>query len=361
VTYNGAFLDLTGTTHGILVKQGSGTLDIGGASTYTGATSINNGTIQLTTGNNRLPAGTILNIGQSASSNLGTLDLHGLNQQIAGLTSTPGTNSSASTNTITSTSTAATLTINGTGSYSYGTNSAANSGVIMGPVSLVMEGGGTETLGGSNSYTGSTTVSGATLIVSGSLTSTSSVSVSSGTLELSASNAIANSAPLTLSTGVLLDATNNKATFASLTTSGASTLDLGVSSTASILNFGDSHGIAWSGTLTIANWNGTTTSGGPDEVFFGSSAGGLTSTQLGDIAFLNPTINGVAKTGDYNANILSTGQIVAVVPEPATWAAMLSGLAALVLIECRRSRRRGAPMPDSRRPKQLGRLRSNRL
>jgi len=342
LTYNGVFQDLT--TGGILVKQGAGTLDIGGANTYTGATSINNGTIQLTTGNNRLPTGTLLSLGQASSVNLGTLDLNGFSQQVAGLQSTVGTNSTSGTsNAIINTSaTPATLTVNGNGNYTYGSGTLTNTGVINGAISMVFNGGGTETLGGASGYTGSTTVNNANLVVSGSLNGTSSLSVTSGTLQLGSNNGInhTNPAPLSLSTGVLNTA-GNKASFADLTATGASTIDLGVGSTSSLLNFADSHNDIWSGTLTIADWNGSFSGGGPDEIFFGSSASGLTSTQLGDINFLNPTIGGVAETGDYSAAILSTGEVVAVsaVPEPATWATVLSGLAALILFQSRRDRR----------------------
>jgi autotransporter-associated beta strand protein len=115
-TFDGIIADKT--SNGILVKQVTGTLILGGASTYTGSTSINNGTIKLQTGNDRLPIGTTLNIGQATSTNLGTFDLNGFNQQIAGLVSTSGTNTTTSKNTVTS-ATAATLTIGGSGDYSY--------------------------------------------------------------------------------------------------------------------------------------------------------------------------------------------------------------------------------------------------
>ncbi len=89
LSYNGVISDLS--NGGILVKQGAGTLALGGASTFSGNVSLNNGTIQLTTGANRLPTGTTLDIGQSASANLGTLDLNAQNQQVAGLNSVTGT------------------------------------------------------------------------------------------------------------------------------------------------------------------------------------------------------------------------------------------------------------------------------
>ena len=177
LTYNGVIANKSGET-GSWAKQGQGTLILSGASTYTGNTAINNGIVQLTTGNDRLPTGTVVSLGQAASTNLGTLDLNGRNQQIAGLNSTSGSNASASNNTVTSTA-AATLTVGGSGNYSYGDGTNANSGVIAGAISLVKEGSGTQTLGDTNTYTGTTTVSAGKLVINGNIT-TSITTVSSG-------------------------------------------------------------------------------------------------------------------------------------------------------------------------------------
>ncbi len=183
LVYNGAIADITGKT-GTWAKQGGGTLELGGVSSYTGGTAINNGTVKLTTGNDRLPTGTVVSLGQAASSNLGTLDLNGFNQQIAGLNSTTGTNTSSSKNTVTS-ATAATLTLGGSGTYSYGDGSNANSGVITGAIAVVKSGVGTQTFGDLNTYTGGTTVSGGILRVtntSGSATGSGNVFVSDSTI-----------------------------------------------------------------------------------------------------------------------------------------------------------------------------------
>ena len=177
---NSAIQNKTSET-GSWLKQGSGVVELGGAGTYTGATAINNGTVRLTTGNNRLPTTTILSLGQAASSNLGILNMNGFNQELAGLQSTAGTNAGASDNTITSSS-AATLTINNSADFTYGAGTAANSGVITGSISLVKQGAGTLTLGDANTYTGSTTVSSGSLLVNGSLAAGSAVSVNGGTL-----------------------------------------------------------------------------------------------------------------------------------------------------------------------------------
>jgi autotransporter-associated beta strand protein len=181
VIYNGVLQNLNGSTAGDLVKQGAGTLELGGASTYTDNTFINNGAIELSTAANRLPTTTVVSLGQASSANLGTLNLNGFNQTIAGLSSISGTNSGSSTNVVTS-STAATLTLNtaGSTSYSYSAGSAANSGVISGAIALVKNGSGTQILGGANTFTGGTTVNNGTLQVTGSLSG--GVSIAGGQL-----------------------------------------------------------------------------------------------------------------------------------------------------------------------------------
>jgi autotransporter-associated beta strand protein len=167
LTYNGIIADKPAST-GILVKQGSGTLSLGGVSTYSGNTFMNNGTVQLTTGDNRLPTGTVVNIGQSASANLGVFNLNGRNQEIAGLDSVSGINTSATLkNAVTNSGPAATLTLSGSGTYAYGDGSTNNSGMITGPINLMITGSGTQTLGDTNTYTGNTTVNAGTLALSG--------------------------------------------------------------------------------------------------------------------------------------------------------------------------------------------------
>lgn len=178
-TYNFAIADKVGET-GSWAKQGGGTLELGGVSTYTGNTFINNGVVVLSVGNDRLPTGTTVNLGQAASNNLGTLNLNGFNQEIAGLNSVTGTNAATNNNIVESTP-AATLTLSGSGDYSYGDGTNANSGVIRGAISLVKSGAGTQTLGDTNIYTGTTAINGGTLIVNGDQTAANgAVTVATG-------------------------------------------------------------------------------------------------------------------------------------------------------------------------------------
>ena len=181
--YNNAIANKGGEI-GSWAKQGQGTLELGGVSTYSGNTVINNGFLKLTTGNNRLPTGTVVSIGQASSGNLGTLDLNGRNQQISGLVSTTGTSTSTTLkNTVTSTA-AATLDINVAegATNSYGAGTAANSGVITGAISLKKSGLGTQTLGDTNTYTGTTTVDAGKLVINGSISTSTTTVNSTGTL-----------------------------------------------------------------------------------------------------------------------------------------------------------------------------------
>jgi hypothetical protein len=76
-----------------------------------------------------------------------------------------------------------------------------------------------------------------------------------------------------------------------------------------IVRFADSHDLAadWNGSLAITNWNGAAAGGGTDRVFVGTSAQGLTASQVSRIFFVNP--QGFPRA-NYPAQILSTGELV---------------------------------------------------
>ncbi len=238
LTYFGIIADDSFDAPGALTKQGSGTLSLGGVNTFSGALNVNNGILQLTNGNNRLPATAILNIGQSASANLGTFDLNGNNQQIAGLNSIPGTYAGASKNEVTSSTGSGTLTISGSGTYSFGDGSAANSGIIIGPVTVVMNGSGTQTLGDANSYTGNTIIQ-------------------QGTLALGINGLISSSPVIEIDGGATLDVS----VFTSgLTLDNSQTLKAGGTTSAGTIATGAGTGLALGPTssLQFSAFNGTT-------------------------------------------------------------------------------------------------------
>jgi autotransporter-associated beta strand protein len=287
LTYNGVIADLS--TGGVLVKQGKGTLALGGVSTYSGNTTNNNGTIQLTTGNNRLPIGTVFYMGSTA--NTCALDLAGHNQQIAGLNS-----QAATANTVTNSSaTPATLTISGSGSATYG---GATPGVIAGAVNLVVNGSIDQTLGGLNTYTGSTVISNtATLALNGtgSISGSLSITIAGGaTFDVSALTAA-----LTLGNSQTLTAGGNNGSVATINTATSAGLALGATGN---LQFSDYDGatppltVAGAGSLTLAAGNVVTVTvpGSPLTANGGDGSGNylLVSTGGGNTTAVNGTVPG---------------------------------------------------------------------
>lgn len=271
LSYNGAIANKIGEI-GAWAKQGGGTLALGGVSTYTGDTAINNGTVQLTTGNDRLPTTTTVSLGQAASANLGILDLNGRSQQIAGLNSVTGTNATATNNTVTS-STAATLTLGGSGSYSYGDGTDANSGVITGSITLVKSGSGTQTFGEANAYTGKTSITGGFIAGSGESIfgtnpgsfSADQITLDGGGVKATGSISFNSNRGITLgSGGGTLDTNGNSISLTNEVTGSGPLIKQGT------------------GTLTLLGANtysgGTTISGGTLQVGNGGTTGTLGST-----------------------------------------------------------------------------------
>ena len=302
LTYNGIIADKLAST-GILVKQGAGILSLGGVSTYSGNTFINNGTVQLTAGDNRLPTGSVVNIGQSASANLGEFDLNGRNQEIAGLDSVSGINTStAAKNSVTNSATAATLTLSGGGTYAYGDGSTNNSGIITGPIGLIKNSSGTQTLGDTNTYTGNTTVNAGTLALSGAglINKTPVITVAAGaTVDASART----DGTLTLASGQTLNGSGTVKgvlTVASLATvAPGSAAVLGVltvtsnttlggtnvmklnktSGTNDVLSAGGT--LTYGGMLNVTNLSGTLAAGDSFKLFNASGyAGSFSTTNL---------------------------------------------------------------------------------
>jgi autotransporter-associated beta strand protein len=148
----------------------------------------------------------------------------------------------------------------GSGAVSIGNNHASTtySGILSGSGSLVKTGNGTLTLSGANSYSSGTTIT-------------------SGTLALGASNSLPGSMTIgnaTLNMGGFTE------TLSTLDVTGNAIINLG---SGAALSFSNSNAIDWTGgTLHIT---GTFVSG--SSIRFGTTSGGLTSTQLALI-----TING---------------------------------------------------------------------
>ena len=183
-TINGVIADKLGAV-GKLTKSDTGTLILGGVSTYTGMTVVNNGMLKLADGDNRLPTATLLKLGASGSGTVAgttaTFDLNGRNQEIKGLESTISTLDQTSINTVTSAA-PATLTIGSSSgtTTTFGSEMVKNRGVITGALAVTKTGAGTQVLGGANTYTGVTTINAGTLAVTGSLLNTGTVLVNDG-------------------------------------------------------------------------------------------------------------------------------------------------------------------------------------
>jgi len=155
---------------------GAGTTIISGANTYAGDTRFHNtdsGVVRLAGGNDRLPTGTTLVFGGTATRGGSTLDLNGVDQTVAGITNDVRANVGTITNA--NTETKSTLTVSGTA-----TPANPFSGVIAGNLDLVKLGAGTLALTGANTFTGDTDVLGGTLLLEGSIGSSGVVTVGAG-------------------------------------------------------------------------------------------------------------------------------------------------------------------------------------
>ena len=284
-------------------KTTSGTVLLSGANTYTGSTTISAGTLQ--SANNAALSTT----GGVAVNSTGTLAVnYGGGSDY---TQTQVGTLLAKTTFGATTTALAFDTTNASGGATYSPALTMAAGVTK-------LGSNTLTLGGTNTYTGSTLVSSGTLLVSGSLANTLGVTVSGGsTLTLGATNAINPSATLTLSGGTFnTGGLSDSLAALTLTNASASSLDLG--SGASILLFSGINPVTGGAVLSITNW-----SFGSDSLRFTSNANLLSSSF---------TVNGGAAA--ILDNHLVTGYYE-VVPEPATWALLAFSLTTVLVFRRR--------------------------
>jgi autotransporter-associated beta strand protein len=361
---------------GLFDKTGTGTLTFTGSSgiTNTLGLQIDGGTVILdqasgantwngpiVVGNNTSAVGSsILQLAQSDQiadslavtvNNSGIFDLNGNNETIAGLTMTGGTvKSGAGTLSLSSSGGGVTTNASGniavisgnlqlqaaTSTFTIARGTAATdlavSAAISGSSSIVKTGAGILVFNGTtaDTFTRTVTVNAGTLTLSktagvNAIAGSGVIVNTGGTLMLGAANQISSSTAMTLAGGTfntngLHEGTATTAGLGTLTLSASSTINLGAGS--SIVAFTDSHTTSWtaSQTLSITNWSGSLAGNGTDQIYFGTTSSGLTSTQLNEIQFINPS--GLS-AGDYGAKLLPTGELVpfSAVPEPSTYAA----------------------------------------
>ncbi len=282
---------LAGTS---LVKQGAGILTLTGttANTYTGTTSINDGTVALgkTAGVNALGTGAVTvgdGIGAASSANLVLLANNQTAAAAAVTLNSDGrlalNNFSTSINTIAGTGLVDLAT---SGYLLVGANNGSSSfgGSITGTGTLEKAGTGSLTFNSTITYAGSLTLSGGTLLLNG-------IAANIGTLNIT----------------------------------GNSTIDFsGASATLNLTNLTISAGV----TLTIVNWSNAT------DYFFTSNWTGATLDLMGSAPMNQIAFNGFAAN---NTKWQSYDHQVTPVPEPATYGAVLLG-ALTVLSGLRRFR-----------------------
>ncbi|MBU6303342.1 MAG: autotransporter-associated beta strand repeat-containing protein [Verrucomicrobia bacterium] len=295
-TTSGTVFTLGGVISGSgsnLTIAGPGTVRIGGANnTYTGSTTISEGTLQLGAAGDRIPNGSATTVASGA-----TLDVNGQTETIGSLAG--GGN----------------VTL-GSGALTTGGNNTSTtySGTLSGSGTLTKEGTGTMTLSGTNTYTGATTVTGGTLEIA-------------SEENLGANPAALNAGQLTLNGGTLrttanfsIDDTNRGITV------GASGGGLETAS-ATTLTVASTNVITLDGTLTksgdgtlIINSN---TSGNGDINVTGGTLGGTGtlnsatgSTSIG-AATLTAATNGTQGTLNFGGNLTTAAT--------STWLVDLSG------------------------------------
>lgn len=348
-----------------LTKSGVGSLVLGGANTYTGATAVSAGTLKAGVASVANTSGAF---GNNSAVTLGNvagvaLDITGFNTQVGSLTGggTAGGNVTLG---------AATLTTGGNN-----TSPAAYAGVISGTGGLTKIGTGTQTLTGVSTYSGNTTISAGTLALgsSGSIANSAIVNLgtsgSQGTFDLTAKSSFAFGTGQTLSgygtvnigSGKTVTINGNLAVGNSpgiITVTGDTTLASTATTTMELAGNGGVAGtdfdklavsgaLTFGGTLNIVSFGGyNLAQAGTYDLFgLGSQSGNFSLVSVSGTALTNNTTDWSATNlngsgFDYTFN-LSTGDLVVIasaVPEPSTYA-LLGGALALAFAAWRSRKR----------------------
>jgi autotransporter-associated beta strand protein len=297
--------DIIALGSGALTKDGTGTLTLNAANTYTGTTTVNAGVLNIgnsnglgtTAAGTTVANGATLQLQGNIVVGLETLNIRGTGAsgQTGALVNVSGTNSYGGLLTLagatTLSSNSGTLNLTNIGTITGATFGLTITGAGNGSISsiigtttgtLTKSGTGTWSLLGANTFTGATTVSGGTLTLANSSGSalgfTSGITVNSGaTLLLGANNQINNAAQITLSGGTFAKGNFSEGSASTagmgalLLNAAGSHLDFGTG-TVGVLTFASLTTGTFS--LTIDGWTGTASTVGnglTDRLIFASN------------------------------------------------------------------------------------------
>jgi len=238
---------------GGIVKQGPGTLTLSGTNTYTGGTTVSAGTLALGSGGSLAATGNVALTGAGSTFDLSAAGA----QSIGALSGVAGSSVFLGANA---------LTLAPSGSSSFG-------GTIGGSAGVVINGTGTETLTGANTYTGGT-------------------SIQSGTLALGLGGALAGGGAMTLASSGTFDISGGGNQTIGVLAGAGGTIKLG----ANLLHVSGSGGGSFDG---VVQGTGGVTNTASALVLNGvNTYAGLTTVQTGSLTVGDATHASASVAGD---------------------------------------------------------------